>query len=371
MQKTIYISIEPGGIEPFVHVSQYDTGSRTLLFDFGPSYSIPAGASVSIRGTKPDKTGFAYPCAITSGKASVVVQDQMTVCAGRVPCEVRIEVDGTRIHSATFVLDVKPSALADDIKISETELPIVEGAQRAAFAAEESKNAALNSQNAASTSATQAASSAAAASGSASAASASATASKASEANAADSAKAAAQSASAAKTSAEAANRAFTGATSSADGSTGLVPKPTIADAGKYLCGDGTWKTVSGGTGTSDKPVEVEVELYDAVTSGTVTAYRIGHLLHICAENLSVKWKTESTIAYIFSLSNIGRFSFKSSNAMWAAISSTDFTLEDFGPAIAEPENDDASLLEVALVGKAGGSQTRLYFSMIVPLLDA
>jgi hypothetical protein len=194
VQKTIALSMEPGGVEPSVHVSQYDAGSRILLFDFGPSYSIPAGASVSIRGTKPDKTGFAYPCTIASGKASIVVQDQMTVCAGRVPCEVRIEVDGTRIHSATFVLYVKPSALADDTKISETELPIVEGAQRAAFAAEESKNAALNSQNAASASATQAANSATAASGSASAAAASATASKISEANAADSAKAAAAS---------------------------------------------------------------------------------------------------------------------------------------------------------------------------------
>jgi hypothetical protein len=191
--------MEPGGVEPSVHVSQYDAGSRILLFDFGPSYSIPAGASVSIRGTKPDKTGFAYPCTIASGKASIVVQDQMTVCAGRVPCEVRIEVDGTRIHSATFVLYVKPSALADDTKISETELPIVEGAQRAASAAEESKNAALSSQNAASSSATQAANSAKAASGSASAAAASATASKISEANAADSAKAAAASATASK----------------------------------------------------------------------------------------------------------------------------------------------------------------------------
>ncbi len=285
--------MEPGGIEPTVHVSQYDAGSRTLLFDFGPSYSIPSGASVSIRGTKPDKTGFAYPCTIASGKASVVVQDQMTVCAGRVPCEVRIEVDGTRIHSATFVLDVKPSALDDTTVISDSELSLLETAG----------------------------------------------------------------------------NSAFTGATASADGSTGLVPKPTIADAGKYLCGDGTWKAVSGGTGTSDKPVEVDVELSTAVTSGKVTVYRIGHLLHIDAENLSVKWGSWGPVVFIFTTPKIGGFSVKGGTAMWGAVGS-DHTLKDFGFAAADATNDGASL-EVMLVGKADSSQTGLYFSMTVPLLDS
>ena len=39
----------------------------------------------------------------------------------------------------------------------------------------------------------------------------------------------------------------FTGATSSADGTAGLVIKPSAGDEGKYLKGDGTWGTVSGG----------------------------------------------------------------------------------------------------------------------------
>ena len=43
----------------------------------------------------------------------------------------------------------------------------------------------------------------------------------------------------------------MTGATSLADGASGLVPQPLIADKDKYLCGDGTWKTVSGGSGTT------------------------------------------------------------------------------------------------------------------------
>lgn len=40
----------------------------------------------------------------------------------------------------------------------------------------------------------------------------------------------------------------FTGATSLADGTIGNVPAPLIADKDKYLKGDGTWDTPSGGT---------------------------------------------------------------------------------------------------------------------------
>ena len=43
----------------------------------------------------------------------------------------------------------------------------------------------------------------------------------------------------------------FTGATSGADGTAGLVIKPSAGDEGKYLKGDGTWATVSGGGGAT------------------------------------------------------------------------------------------------------------------------
>ena len=42
----------------------------------------------------------------------------------------------------------------------------------------------------------------------------------------------------------------FTGATASANGASGLVPRPVIADKDKFLKGDGTWAAVSGGGGT-------------------------------------------------------------------------------------------------------------------------
>ena len=49
-----------------------------------------------------------------------------------------------------------------------------------------------------------------------------------------------------------ASNSTMTGATSAANGAKGLVPAPTKADKDKYLKGDGTWGTPSGGGGTSD-----------------------------------------------------------------------------------------------------------------------
>ena len=43
----------------------------------------------------------------------------------------------------------------------------------------------------------------------------------------------------------------FNGATNQNNGTSGLVTQPLIADRAKFLCGDGTWKTVS----TDDKKV--------------------------------------------------------------------------------------------------------------------
>ena len=43
----------------------------------------------------------------------------------------------------------------------------------------------------------------------------------------------------------------FGGATSLTGGTAGLVPAPTISDTTKFLCGDGTWQSITGGAGSS------------------------------------------------------------------------------------------------------------------------
>ncbi len=64
----------------------------------------------------------------------------------------------------------------------------------------------------------------------------------------------------------------FTGATSSADGTAGLVIKPSAGDEGKYLKGDGTWATVtSSGSGIALTDLSVVKPNPAANGSGDVT----------------------------------------------------------------------------------------------------
>lgn len=55
------------------------------------------------------------------------------------------------------------------------------------------------------------------------------------------------------KIKAKAADNIFVGATSALPGSKGLVPQPQAGDDTKFLSGDGTWKTVSGGGSSATK----------------------------------------------------------------------------------------------------------------------
>lgn len=65
----------------------------------------------------------------------------------------------------------------------------------------------------------------------------------------------------------------FTGATSSAAGTDGLVPAPTAGDQDKFLSGDGTWKTVSGGaTYTAGQNIQISNQ---NVISATDTTYGV------------------------------------------------------------------------------------------------
>ena len=71
----------------------------------------------------------------------------------------------------------------------------------------------------------------------------------------------------------------FNGASASADGSTGLVPKPFIADKDKYLRGDGTWQTVQATPALNDltdvdltTPTDGQILKYDAINQEWINA---------------------------------------------------------------------------------------------------
>lgn len=122
------LNLIPGKVLPRLNVSQYDKGQTVSvsLWNGDVPYSIPAGCTAQVVGTKADKTGFMYPCTIENGQPSFVITDQMTVFPGEVTLEVIIMDADNRIGTVNFILDVERAALADDTQISESDMPIIQ-----------------------------------------------------------------------------------------------------------------------------------------------------------------------------------------------------------------------------------------------------
>lgn len=127
------LDIIPQGVAPQVYVSQYDKGQTWLisLFVDNLPFNIPSGASVTIQGSKPDSTGFQYACTFSGNVVTAIEEQQMTVLAGKIPCEIVVALGGAKIASLNFCLNVEPAALRDDTQISETDLPLIEEAAEA------------------------------------------------------------------------------------------------------------------------------------------------------------------------------------------------------------------------------------------------
>ena len=124
--QTINLNLIPGGAEPVLNVSQYDKG-QTWTFNIyagGQTFSIPSGSSVTIRGTKPDRKGFAYNCTYSGSVVTAIEQLQMTAVPGKVPTEIVITKGTETIGSANFILMVERAALDDDTDISDSELSV-------------------------------------------------------------------------------------------------------------------------------------------------------------------------------------------------------------------------------------------------------
>lgn len=127
------LELIPGGVAPVIYASQYDKGQTWLisLKANNQPFNIPSGASVTIQGTKPDSTGFQYPCTYSGNIVTATEEQQMTIKAGKVPCEIVISKSGAIIASLNFYLIVEAAALRDDTVISETDLPLIEQAAEA------------------------------------------------------------------------------------------------------------------------------------------------------------------------------------------------------------------------------------------------
>lgn len=125
--QTINLNLIPGGAEPVLNVSQYDSGQtwNFNIYSGGQTFSIPSGASVVIRGTKPDRKGFDYSCTYSGNVVTAIEQLQMTVVSGKVLAEIAITKGSETIGSANFIIMVEKGALSDDSDISDSELPAI------------------------------------------------------------------------------------------------------------------------------------------------------------------------------------------------------------------------------------------------------
>ena len=134
--QSINLNLVPGGVLPRINISQYDKGSRTFnfhLFNESLEFEIPEGCSITIQGTKKDKTGFQYPCTYEGAWVFVDVTEQMSVLAGEVPAELVItDTNLNTLGTCNFVIDVESAALAQDTVISETDIPLMYQAIEAA-----------------------------------------------------------------------------------------------------------------------------------------------------------------------------------------------------------------------------------------------
>ena len=113
IRNAVDLQMTPGGIMPITHVSQYETGGRTLvfsLFDGDTAYAIPSGASAFLYGRRPDGVGFSVSCTILNGTLTAGITADMTVCAGRVECEIEIVSGQTRVSTENFILLVERAA---------------------------------------------------------------------------------------------------------------------------------------------------------------------------------------------------------------------------------------------------------------------
>lgn len=126
IEQTYKLDLIPQGMVTVVHVSQFDVGSRRLVFELqkdGAPYTPPNNLTAYLSGKKPDNTIFYYPMTTSGNKVSIVMQQQMTIVAGDVNCKVILSASGEQVGTTTFLLMVEPTPTAGG-EISESEIPI-------------------------------------------------------------------------------------------------------------------------------------------------------------------------------------------------------------------------------------------------------
>lgn len=123
----INLQITPNGVMPKVYASQFDVGREIQfnLYDGATAFVPPAGTAIRFEGKKSDGNGFSYACTYNDNVVTVALTDQMTVFAEEVPCELRLDYNGTDIGTINVILAIEKSPIDENTPISDTEIPAI------------------------------------------------------------------------------------------------------------------------------------------------------------------------------------------------------------------------------------------------------
>lgn len=112
------IDLEPTGAHPVVGMSQFDTGSRTIVFTVYHGHELAQidGMVARVDGTRSDGVEFSIPCTVgTGGKVSFTISQEMTKSAGKHAAELVIfDADGNPIGTQNFIIEVEPAPMVRD-----------------------------------------------------------------------------------------------------------------------------------------------------------------------------------------------------------------------------------------------------------------
>lgn len=109
------IDLKPDAARPVVEISQYDTGSRAIVFTVYDGHELAdlTGCTARVDGSRSDGADFSVSCSVGTGsKVSFTINQEMTSVHGLHSAElVIIGADGKPLGTQNFVLHVEPSPM--------------------------------------------------------------------------------------------------------------------------------------------------------------------------------------------------------------------------------------------------------------------
>lgn len=112
------IDLKTTGERPVVKMSQFDTGSRTIVFTVYDGHELAQidGMVARVDGARADDVEFSSTCTVGTGsKVSFTISQEMTNVAGKHTAElVILDEDGNPIGTQNFIIEVEAASMSRD-----------------------------------------------------------------------------------------------------------------------------------------------------------------------------------------------------------------------------------------------------------------